>query len=142
MADVLRGSCLCNGVAYEITPPFLFFHYCHCSRCRKITGSAHSANILVRREQFAWTRGEDLVRRWELPSAEKLCTGFCSVCGSSLPWLTRDGKAYLVPAGSLDDTPVARPERNIFWDSRAEWCVLVDDLPTFAEGPRTSGERR
>ena len=43
----MKGSCLCGGVVYEIDPPFKIFQYCHCSRCRKFTGSAHAANLFV-----------------------------------------------------------------------------------------------
>ena len=82
---MLKGSCLCGGGAYEMRPPFAFFHYCHCSRCRKSSGSAHSTNILVRGDQFAWTRGEDLVKRYEVPEAEHYCTGWCSVEQEGLP---------------------------------------------------------
>jgi len=38
----ITGSCLCGRVHYEITPPYWGFWYCHCERCRKATGSAHS----------------------------------------------------------------------------------------------------
>ena len=64
--STLKGSCLCGGVAYEMSPPFIFFHHCHCSRCRKSSGSAYGANILVKAAQFRWTRGEELVGRWDL----------------------------------------------------------------------------
>ena len=60
---------------------------------------------------------------------------FCTTCGSSLPWRTKNGRWVVVPAGSLNDDPQARPERNIFWDSRPEWSLAVGDLPTFAEIP-------
>jgi hypothetical protein len=33
-----EGSCLCKKVRYEITGNMGVFPYCHCSRCRKITG--------------------------------------------------------------------------------------------------------
>lgn len=131
-----KGSCLCGAVTYEVSPPFLFFHYCHCSRCRKSHGTPHSCNILVKRAQFSWLSGEENVRRWELPTAEYFCTGFCNVCGSPIPWLSRNGKGVLVPAGSLDDDPGLKPERNVHWASRAPWYVAVGDLPTFDEDPR------
>ena len=129
----LQGSCLCGEVAYEMSPPFVFFHHCHCSRCRNTFGSAYVANILVKAAQFRWIRGEDLVNRWELPDAQFYCTGWCSVCGSALPWQSRNGKGYLVPAGTLDDDPGAKPEKNIFWASRAPWSVNPTDLPSFDE---------
>jgi hypothetical protein len=131
----IRGSCLCGAVAFEIRTPFVFFHYCHCSRCRKRSGSVHSANILVKAEQFAWTRGEAEARRYELPTAAYFSTGFCGVCGSALPWRTRNGKGFLVPAGALDDDPGIKPTRNIFWDSRAPWYAPASDLPMFSEEP-------
>lgn len=131
------GSCLCGAVGYEIRPPYAFFQYCHCSRCRKFSGSAHAANILVAEGQFAWTQGEDQVRRYEVPDAKYYCTAFCAVCGSSLPWRTRNGKFVLVPAGTLDDDPGAALERNIYWASRAPWYQPVDDLPFFDEGPKS-----
>lgn len=129
----LCGTCACGSVAYEITPPFQFFQYCHCSRCRKTSGAAHAANIRLDREQFTWTRGEELVNRWEDPAAERFSNSFCSVCGSKLPSLNRTGESVLVPAGTLDDTPAVSPERNIFWKSKADWYSEVGTLPFFDE---------
>ena len=77
-AGVVNGSCLCGQVAFAVEGDFLFFHYCHCSRCRKATGSAHSANLFVKRELFRWTRGEESVRRYLLATAQYFCTGFCA----------------------------------------------------------------
>jgi len=101
-----------------------------------MTGSAHAANIFLKADGFRWTKGEGLVGRYELPEAEHYCTGFCTVCGSTLPWVSRNGKYVLVPAGTLDDDPGVRPTRNVFWGSRAPWYANVGSLPTFEEGPR------
>jgi hypothetical protein len=90
---------------------------------------------MVAREQFEWLRGDGLVRQYELPDAKYYCTAFCTVCGSSLPWLTRNGKLYLVPAGTLDDDPGATVERSIYWGSRASWYRPTDELPSFDEKP-------
>ncbi|MBK8183766.1 MAG: GFA family protein [Candidatus Competibacteraceae bacterium] len=128
----IQGSCLCGAVGFEIRAPFLFFQYCHCGRCRKSSGSSHGANLLLKANQFGWIRGENHVRRYELPTAEYFCNGFCDICGSSLPWRARNGKLFVVPAGALDDDPGVTPTRNIFWDSRACWCRSAADLPTFS----------
>lgn len=133
--DPLRGSCLCGEVTFELEEAFLFFHYCHCSRCRKTTGSAHSANIFVRRAHFRWVTGEDRVGRFELPAAEYFCTGFCARCGSNLPWVTRNQRYVLVPAGALDAVPTVLPGRNVFWASRAPWYESPAALPCLDEGP-------
>ena len=134
MSDTVRGSCLCGAVAYSVTLPFRSFQYCHCSRCRKASGSAHGANLFVPAGQFAWTQGEDRIRRFELPTAQWFCTTRCDACGSSLPWITRTGEAVIVPAGSLDEDPELRPKRNVWFASGASWYLHASELQTFDEG--------
>src|SRR5260221_10811240 len=131
------GSCVCGAVAYEIAPPYRFFQYCHCNRCRKRTGSIHAANIAVPTAQLTWTRGKEHVRDFQLASAKGWGNAFCATCGCGLPWPTRSGVAYIVPSGSLDDDPVERPTRNIHVASRASWEIAATALPDFdIEPPR------
>ena len=129
------GRCLCNRVAYVIKGHLGIFQYCHCSRCRKFTGSAFAANLLVSPEDFQWLRGEEHVSRYEVEEAKHFATSFCQHCGSSLPWLGKSGKAVVVPAGSLDGDPEIRPFQNIFWDSRAVWYAEPSTLPKHDELP-------
>ena len=131
----MKGCCLCGQVKYEIGSPLKIFQFCHCSRCQKFTGSMHSANIFVPPEQFRWIAGEDLVGRYELPDSKYLTTSFCKSCGSSLPATIKGGSNVIVPAGTLDDDPVIRPQRSVFWGSRASWCVETGDLPKHDELP-------
>jgi hypothetical protein len=133
--STIHGSCVCGAVHYEVRSPYLAFQYCHCSRCRKSTGSAHAANLFVPTAQFEWTAGEEQVRRYELPTAKYWCHGFCDRCGSSIPWASKTGKAFIVPAGTLDADPEMRPTRNIYWASRAPWYVHSSELETFDETP-------
>ena len=122
------GSCLCKEVTYAYSGKSKVFQYCHCSRCRKFTGSAHASNIIVDPEQFTWLSGEDLVGRYEVPEANHFATSFCKHCGSSLPWLTQSGKAMVIPAGTLDDDPDEKPIHNIFYADKACWYEDVDSL--------------
>ena len=131
----ITGSCLCGAVEYQITSPMKIFQYCHCSCCRKFTGSAHSANFFVKPKNFKWLQGENSVGRFEHPDAKHFATGFCQVCGSSLPWKNQSGSIVVIPAGTLDEDPGIRPMQNIFWDSRADWYVDASDLDKFSELP-------
>jgi hypothetical protein len=133
-----QGSCLCGSVHYEIRPPFSTFQYCHCSRCRKATGSSHASNIILPPRQFNWIQGENLVARYEPASSKHFATSFCQNCGSTLPWLAKTGKAIVIPAGTLDDHPNITPEQNIFWASRAPWFELPHKLKAFPTLPGKS----
>ena len=129
MSKSIKGSCLCQTVTYQFHGPEFVFQYCHCSRCRKFTGSGHATNIIIDPKQFEWLSGEDQVGRFETPDAKYHATGFCKQCGSSLPWLTQPGNAMVIPAGTLDEDPEIRPIQNIFWSSRAPWREDPGALP-------------
>ncbi|MDH3387887.1 MAG: GFA family protein [Gammaproteobacteria bacterium] len=133
MSKPINGSCLCQKVTYQFQLPEYIFQYCHCSRCRKFTGSAFASNILVDPQQFEWLSGEDQVGRFEHPDAKHFATCFCKNCGSSLPWLSQSGTAVIIPAGTLDEDPGIRPTQNIFWKDRAPWSEAVDALPQHDE---------
>jgi len=77
-----RGSCLCGEVAFEVEGPFERFVNCHCSRCRKATGAAHSSEVIVAAAALRWLRGEAAVMRFDLPQARSFATAFCRICGS------------------------------------------------------------
>lgn len=125
------GSCLCGEVTYQFTGPVKVFQYCHCSRCRKFTGSAHAANIIIDPDQFEWLSGAKSLGRFELPEARHFATAFCKKCGSSLPWLTKSGKAVVIPAGTLDDDPQVKPVHNIYCLNRAPWYAEAANLKKY-----------
>lgn len=131
----ISGSCLCGEISYQFTGPIKVFQYCHCSRCQKFTGSAHASNIIIDSTQFRWLSGDNSLGRFELPDAKYFATSFCKICGSSLPCLTKSGKAVVIPAGTLDDDPQAKPVHNIYYSNKAPWHEEVGDLIKYEELP-------
>lgn len=135
MELTVSGSCFCGEAVYEITGNMGLFQYCHCSRCRKVSGSAHGANLFVKPEQFRWIKGEDKVRRFEPAHTKHFATAFCTQCGSNLPWLTKTGRAVVIPAGTLDAHPQIEPTASNYFASRAPWYRHVSELPMYDELP-------
>ena len=132
----VKGACLCGDVAYELSGNLGIFQYCHCSRCRKFTGSAHAENLFVGLDQFKWLRGESLVGTYLPEETKYFATAFCKKCGLSLPWHSKGGKAIIVPAGTLNDDPEIVPFQNIFYGSKAHWFKSSSDLPEHQEMPQ------
>ena len=130
---VIRGSCLCGGVRFEVEPPFRRANVCHCSRCRKHSGAHGLVQGRVARERFRLVAGQELLRVYR-PAGGKAKV-FCSVCGSSLfggDW--PGGDEVSVRFGALDDDAGIRPQYHAFVDSRAPWDDLPEDgLPRYAE---------
>jgi hypothetical protein len=134
-AKALRGGCLCGAVTYELEPPFKAMVHCHCSRCRKGTGTGHATNLIVQPEQLRWLSGADGITRYDLPTAKSFGKWFCSQCGSPVPRPSRSRPIVVVPAGSLDSTPPVSPTDHIFWSERVPWGCPSGELPTHAEYP-------
>lgn len=131
----VRGSCLCGGIAYEVTAPFDRMYNCHCSRCRRVCAAAHGANGSAPVDEVQFVRGEDLVVTWRLPGAKRFAHSFCRKCGSSVPRRDRERGVAVIPLGSLDDDPGRQVEHHIFAGSRAPWYEFEDGLPRFEERP-------
>jgi hypothetical protein len=123
------GSCLCGAVSFEVLLPFDRFVHCHCSRCRKATGAAHSSDAVVKPAAFRWTSGEVNVVRYDLPTARSFATCFCRICGSHLPHFTRSGREVIIPAGTFDDDPGVAPSAHECWSSKAPWYHIDPDAP-------------
>jgi hypothetical protein len=128
---MIRGSCLCGGVKFEITRSVGPFELCHCTRCRKASGSAFAATVGVRRDDFRVTSGRDLIHTYEAPVREVapgFRTFFCARCGSPVP--NPDPEPWFeIPAGALDDDPELRPDRHIFVELKSPWFNIADTLP-------------
>lgn len=120
MTDSIHGSCLCGRVTFAITNEFEQFYFCHCQQCRKITGSAHAANLVTAVANIEWNSGSEFIKRFEHPQ-RNFTKAFCTECGSGVPYVNQSGQALAVPAGSLDQDPSMKVTDNIFWDDRACW---------------------
>ncbi len=131
----IDGRCLCGAVEFRLIGEVLGFQYCHCSRCRRFTGSAHAANMFVRPDAMEWVKGSDLVGKYMLDGEPKFPTAFCTTCGSAMPCLSSTGRYWVVPAGSIDGDPGIAPQRSIFWASRAKWFLPTSELPKHDELP-------
>lgn len=133
----LSGSCLCRAVQFEIENAFRKFFLCHCYQCQKMTGSAHVANLFTNKEAITWLKGEHEVKRYTIPGRE-LANVFCSHCGSPVPHISTNGRALIVPAGSLDGEPSIMPHSHIFMAEKRTWHDEIDSVPQFAAFPTTS----
>ena len=100
---MIGGGCLCGGVRFEIARAVGPFELCHCSRCRKASGSAFVPWLSVLREDFRLLQGEELIRRYEAPLRVRpppYRTSFCGRCGSPVPDTKSEASWLEVHAGS------------------------------------------
>jgi hypothetical protein len=131
MKSSLAGGCLCGAVRYSVKDEFVYALNCHCSNCRRATGSAYKPFAGIERDKLRITQGEDNVMRFGDEHASH--DVHCRTCGSLLYSVVRDNAYVHVTLGTLADTPSIRPSAHIFVGSKAPWHDIADDLPQHDE---------
>lgn len=131
MTEVVRGSCLCGGVRFEVDKPFIRANHCHCWRCRKHSGTTGCMQARVWKEQFRLLSGSELIEVYG--RNEGAVKAFCRVCGSGLfggDWPA--GAQVSIRLGTFDDDPGIAPQFHTFVESRPAWDQIFDRLPRYA----------
>lgn len=131
--STLKGSCLCGAVKFEVVGEPRRFYHCHCTRCRKATGTGHASNLFLQPGMLKWLSGEEQIRGFKLPEAKRFTNHFCATCGGRLPRQIKDSDMVMIPAGSLDDAAPIKPQARIFSGSRADWSCVDDEIPAYPE---------
>ncbi len=125
---MLKGSCLCGAVTFQVTGPFSQIEVCHCAQCRKWTGHFF-ANIEVPRDNLE-LRGEEHIAWYR--SSEKVRRGFCATCGSSLFFdpLDRNKHEWIgIAMGALDTPTGAKIALHIFTAEKGDYYDIPDGEP-------------
>ena len=61
----MKGECNCGAVRFEIgADPFGVF-VCHCSICRRHTGTNGNAVLVLSNGEFRWISGEEKISTWK-----------------------------------------------------------------------------
>lgn len=124
----LTGGCYCGTVRYSVDDAFQYAVNCHCSNCRRVTGSAFKPFAGIAAEHLALTDGTDRVLVYGDEAAHDV---HCGVCGSFLYSMLDHGRRAHVAMGTLIDAPSIKPSAHIFVGSKAPWYEITDTLPQF-----------
>lgn len=125
-----QGSCLCGAVTIEVHGGIDSIIHCHCSKCRKSSGTAYATNGFVAKSGFLIKTGEAQIGYYEMASGMK--RHFCKVCASPI-FSSNDKSPDLLRLrlGILDTDIMERPMSHNFVSSSANWDDLDAVLPRY-----------
>ncbi|NQZ33642.1 MAG: GFA family protein [Oceanospirillaceae bacterium] len=125
-----KASCLCGEVKIEISGTISDIIHCHCSRCRKSTGSAYATTGYLLKTQFLIINGQSSLKYFQ--STEQIRKYFCQHCASPIySENTNDQQRIRIRLGVLDCDIIERPSSHNFVTSRACWDQFNDRLPHY-----------
>lgn len=127
------GGCLCGAVRYTLSGEPRAIALCHCTHCRKQSGSTFSFNLVLRESDYLQT-GETTLFVDTGDSGEPVHRHFCGRCGS--PILARIAAApgkVVLKAGSLDSLDGLAPRAEIYTDHAVAWLPPIAGTARFPQ---------
>jgi hypothetical protein len=119
--NVMKGSCLCGAVKYEVRGSVRPVVVCHCSQCRKSSGYYGAATQALQEDVTI----SDSTLKW-FRSSEKAERGFCINCGSNLFWRRFQSEHISIWAGTIDGPSGLRIEGQLYPESAGDYYDLPD----------------
>lgn len=126
-----NGKCLCGAVAISVRGKISDIIHCHCSLCRKNSGTAYATNGFVNRTDFIIEKGHSALSAFSFKPGRTRY--FCQHCGSPVYSCNEADKLRVrVRLGIFDSDIVERPISHNFVDSKANWEEFSADLPHYS----------
>ena len=126
MTLVARCACGASSVALSGSPKFNCV--CHCTNCKRRTGSAFGVSNYFRTADLGETSGELAVYSFRHPEDnydEKRY--FCRQCGSTLYWLSSNRPQFVgVAGGCLPEESQPSPSASYSTSKKLPWVTLPD----------------
>ncbi|PKI17224.1 GFA family protein [Colwellia sp. 12G3] len=124
------GKCLCGEVYIKVNGNISDIIHCHCSLCRKNSGTAFATNGFINTAEFEITSGSKSLSSFSFKPGRH--RHFCSKCGSPVYSANEDDPTRLrIRLGILDSDIAERPSSHNFVSSKANWEELEANLPHY-----------
>lgn len=125
-----HGSCLCGEVKIQINGEISDIIHCHCSLCRKNSGSAFATNGFINSAEFTLLSGKEKLTAYSFKPGR--FRHFCDKCGSPIYSANeQDPTRYRIRLGLLDCDINEKPISHNFVSSKANWEDLDAQLPRY-----------
>ena len=125
-----HGKCLCGEVQVTINGNISDIIHCHCSLCRKNSGTAYATNGFINAADFTIVAGEKSLSTFSFKPGRY--RHFCKKCGSPIYSANDDDiSRFRIRLGLLDSDISERPNSHNFVTSKANWEDLDANLPRY-----------
>jgi hypothetical protein len=133
---MIEGGCNCGQVRYRIDGAPLAVAACHCTRCRRQSGSIYSVNLIVPLAQMSIEGELSVFEDTDTTSGAPVYREFCGACGSPIrSRLGANPTVTAVKVGTLDDPEPFAPALHVFTRSKIGWVQIPAGTPQFETSP-------
>ena len=136
--EIHEGGYVCGSVRYRVVGEPNLAAVCHCTRCKRMTGSAFSIPAYFDEAAVQITSG--VLKTYECRSDESnrwLKWQFCPTCGTIVTWTGEWApRARGIAAGTFDDPNWIKPVYHIWTRSALHWMAFPVDAQVIETTPQ------
>ena len=120
------AQCTCGSASISVTGEPRMHAICHCTDCKRRTGSAFGISTYFLRSNVVETTGEMLVYAVHRRDDDQE-SHFCKKCGTTLFWYTA-ARPHLIgiPGGCFPDESLGEPTISAKTSEKLAWVGLPD----------------
>jgi hypothetical protein len=123
-----KAICCCGACSIEVEGEPVLNALCHCTNCKRRTGSAFGWSVYFADDQVVRRDGD--LRVYEIPAVGSQRRWFCRTCGSTLFWKTAWRPTETGISGGCFQSALPSPSVTVSNDGRCTWLGLPADWRT------------
>jgi hypothetical protein len=129
---MIKGSCCCGAVKFELLAPPSMLGTCHCTRCRKVGASAIA---FIKKDDLIWIEGKDQIAVYQPEEPFRYSRCFCKICGTSLGEILSEEDSFPISANAIDSDVDLKNIFHEFVCDMPSWYEIGDDAKQFDRHP-------
>jgi len=119
------ARCSCGQISVQCHGEPLSVSACHCSECKKRTGSPFGVAAFFLKENVK-IEGDSKVYERTGDSGFVIAHHFCEICGSTVFWYPRRAPDRIAVAlGNFADRDFPAPAKEVYSEHRHEWAIIT-----------------
>ncbi len=119
-----NAICCCGQLRIETEGEPLVHAVCHCSNCKKRTGSAFGVSAYFKDTQIINTVGK--AHCYEIKNERHQKRYFCKNCGTTLYWKVSVLPGITGVAAGCFENPIPEPTHNLLNENACDWIELPE----------------
>ena len=118
-----KAHCCCGSCSIEVEGEPLLNAICHCSNCKRRTGSGFGWSAYFDDERVGGRTGD--LRTYDIVGVNPQRRWFCTTCGTTLLWKAEARPRQTgVAGGCFIDPPLPEPSATVSNRGRCTWLGL------------------
>ena len=119
-----EGGCQCGAIRYRLIGEPVWLTICHCSECKRQSGSAFGMSLRMRWIDVEMLKGQPKTWTRSADSGRPVTCAFCETCGTRLWHQPAAAEFVHIKPGALDDFAWLSPAYESYVERRASWLHL------------------